>query len=413
MTATGAVEFDFVFQNAHVFNGVKMLPRPISVGIRDGLIAGVSEQILRGRETVDARNHWLVPGLIESHIHLFDFGNATDPEKMAYYIDQELPGNLQSFLNHGFTTVKSVGDPVPELLATRTRLQAEELVGPRLLMTGVGISAPGGHPGMTVYGRNPWYRQRAAAEVDNEEDARAVVSRMVEHGVDAIKLLLQGGCRCCGEPVYTWHGMVPIVRMDARVFAAAIDEAHRHGLKATVHTYEQARVIQALEAGADGIEHGVVGERITDNRVIELLRQNDATYVPTLWVYPTPEALHNLAMVRDAGVRIALGSDSFVPTIKFEGIESGTFGANSIVEAERMTTAGLTPTEVLQAATRQAAVHLGRDDLGSIAEGKLADLVLLKGDPTVSVQNLKNPLLVIAKGRVVVNRIHGAQASVE
>ena len=404
MTANGDHAFDLVLNNAFVFDGREKLPAPVSIGVQDGAIGRISNGILQGRETVDASGCWLAPGLIESHVHLFDPENATDPEKMAQYVGVELPKNLQSFLDHGFTTVKSVGDPVPELLAARSRLAAGELVGPRLLMTGVGISAPDGHPGKTIYGRNPWYRMRAAGEVDTVAEARALVAEMAELGMDAIKLLLQGACRCRDEPEYKWHGEVPIMRLKSRVLEAAVDEAHKHGLKATVHTFEQDRAIEALQAGADGVEHGIVRELISDDRFIELMLRNNASYVPTLWVYPLAEAMKNLATVSQAGVRVVLGSDSFAPTITIPGFDSGTFGANSIVEAERMAASGLSTIEVLRSATSHAAVHLQRDDIGAIGEGKCADMVLFRKDPTEAVRNWKDPLVVISQGRLVVNR---------
>jgi len=404
MTTNAVHAFDLVLNNVFVFDGREKLPGAVSIGVQDGVIGRISNEVLQGRETMDASGCWLAPGLIDSHVHLFDAAHATDPEKMGQHVRLELPKNLQSFLNHGFTTVKSVGDPVPELLAMRARLATGELVGPHLLMTGVGITAPDGHPSMTIYGRNPWYRKRAAGEADTIEEARSLVAEMAELGMDAIKLLLQGSCRCRGEPEYKWHGQVPILRLKSRVLEAAVDEAHKFGLKATVHTYEQDRAIEALQAGADGVEHGIVGEVISDDRFIELLLRNNASYVPTLWVYPVPEAMQNLATVSRAGVRVALGSDSFAPTIKIEGIDSGNFGANSIVEAERMVASGLSAIDVLRAATSQAAVHLQRDDIGAIGEGKCADMVLFQKDPTETVQNWKNPLAVISQGRLVVNR---------
>ena len=395
--------FDVVLNGGFVFDGEKNLGSPKSIGVRGGQIAEIADGPLSGRETIDARGLWVGPGLVESHIHLFDPQNSTDPHGMARYVGADLAQYLQTFLAHGFTTVKSVGDPVPELLATRVRLQSGELAGPRLLMTGVGITAPEGHPSKTIYGGNPWYRSRAAGEADTPEAARALVTEMAELGMDAIKLLLQGGCRCHGEPEYKWHGQVPIIRLKPRVLEAAIDEAHRHGLKATVHTFEQARAIEALEAGADGLEHGVVGEVISDHRVIDLLLKNDASYVPTLWVYPTPEAMRNLALVSEAGVRVVLGSDSFSPAITVTGVVAGMFGANSIVEAERMVQAGMTPLDVLRSATSRAAVHLQRKDIGTVAVGACADLVLFRGDPTESVDNWKAPRAVVAQGRVAVN----------
>ena len=396
--------FDVVLNGGFVFDGEESLSGPKNIGVRDGLIAEIADSPLSGRETIDASGLWVGPGLIESHIHLFDPQNSTDAHGMAEYVGADLARYLQTFLDHGFTTVKSVGDPVPELLATRVRLHSGDLVGPRLLMTGVGITAPEGHPSKTIYGGNPWYRSRAAGEAGTPEEGRALVAEMAELGMDAIKLLLQGGCRCHGEPEYKWHGHVPIIRLKSTVLAAAVDEAHRHGLKVTVHTFEQERAIEALEAGADGVEHGVVGEVISDDRVIDLLLKNDASYVPTLWVYPTPEAMQNVKLVSDAGVRVVLGSDSFSPGISVPGVISGMFGENSIVEAERMVQSGMTPLDVLRSATSRAAVHLRREDIGTVAVGKCADLVLFRGDPTESVENWKAPRAVVSQGRVVVNR---------
>src|SRR5258708_12725231 len=111
---------------------------------------------------------------------------------------------------------------------------------------------------------------------------------MAELGMDAIKLLLQGSCRCRGEPEYKWHGQVPILRLKSRVLEAAVDEAHKYGLKATVHTYEQDRAIEALQAGADGVEHGIVGEAISDDRFIALPLPTNPPYWPPLHPYPSP-----------------------------------------------------------------------------------------------------------------------------
>jgi imidazolonepropionase-like amidohydrolase len=113
--------------------------------------------------------------------------------------------------------------------------------------------------------------------------------------------------------------------------------------------------------------------------------------------------MRNLAIVSEAGVRIVLGSDSFAPTITVPGVVTGMFGANSIVEAERMVEAGVSPIEVLRSATSRAAVHLERKDIGVVAVGACADLVMFQADPTQSIANWKDPLAVVAQGRVVVN----------
>lgn len=402
MTLLSQHGHDVVINNANLFDGSAVRIGRFSVGICSGSIVTISEGALAGDEVFDADGAWLSPGLIDSHVHMFDPISCTDEQSMNSYLDEVMPQHFQAFLRHGVTTIKSVGDPVPELLTLRQRLKDGVCTGPRFLTTGVGITAPGGHPTRTIYGRNPWYQKRAAGEADSPDAARDRVAEMAELGMDAIKLLYQGGCACHGgESDYRWHGMVPINRLKLSVMEAAIEEAHRRKLKVTVHTYEQDRVIEALEAGADGVEHGIVGEDISDDRVFELLLKNDATYVPTMWVYPTPEAHRNVARISEAGARIALGTDSFSPTIKVEGVDAGQYGSNSIVEAKRMVNAGLSPLQVMRAATSQAAKHLGRDDIGLVAEGRKADLVVFQGDPTSDIEKLWNPRLVIANGKIV------------
>lgn len=396
--------FDLVFNNATVLDSIDLRAETLSVGITNGIIVKVSREPLAGVKTVDGGGHCLSPGLIDSHVHMFDPINCVDESSMALYLDETLPKYLHAFLESGVTTIKSVGDPVPELIEARRRLANGHYTGPNLLMTGTGISAAGGHPGLTIYGSNDWYRRRAVGEVETPQDARVRVSEMADLGADAIKLLYQGGCPCHGGTDYLWHGMVPIVRLKRPALEAAIDESHRRGLKVTVHTFEQERAIEVLEAGADGLEHGVVEEDFTDDRLVELLLRNDASYIPTLWIYSTPASYRNLARVRDAGARIVLGTDSFSPEIRIEGIDAGYYGSNSIVEAERMAEAGLRPVEVMRAATSAAASHLGRTDIGIVAEGKNADLILLDGDPTADLGALRKPVMVVSNGRVVHER---------
>lgn len=163
---------------------------------------------------------------------------------------------------------------------------------------------------------------------------------------------------------------VQICRVERNVLGAIIEEAHKHGLKVTVHTFEQEAAIEALEAGADGLEHGIMDHKLSGDRVIELLLRNHASYVPTLWLLGFEEKASevryaNLKRIADAGVRVALGSDSFCGF--------GRFGENTIVEAERSAAAGIAPLAILKMATKDAAEHLGTDAFGTIAPGKVAE----------------------------------------
>lgn len=397
---------DLVITNARLFDGQEMRAGIFNVGISGAIIDVVTTTAVKGRRQIDAGGRFLMPGLIDSHIHLNDFYNATAENFMEAYLNQRLPKNLMDLLAAGVTTIKSVGDPEEYILQTRGKLARGELLGPRLFATGPCFTAVCSHPATTVYGHNPWYRKRAAFETDSASGARDEVKRLAERGVDAIKIIHQGGCRGHGEPYYLTikelNLHAEIFRLPLDVLEAIIDEAHKHGLKATVHTFDEDAAINVLEAGADGLEHGIVNQRITSDRIIELLKRNRATYVPTLWIVGSEVTYANLKQLAEADVRVSLGTDSFCG--------HGNWGENTIIEAERMVQAGLAPAKVLEMATKNGAEHLGVDNLGTIAPGKLADLILVDGDPTINISALRKLSMVMKNGEVVIDNLVNAPA---
>jgi imidazolonepropionase-like amidohydrolase len=165
----------------------------------------------------------------------------------------------------------------------------------------------------------------------------------------------------------------------------------------TVHTTQQAAAREAIEAGADGLEHGVTVEPITDRALIDLMLERNITYTPTLWIDDAthPDARGNVKKVADAGVAIALGSDTFSGR--------GTFGANTLEEAELMVAAGMTPAQSLVAGTSTAARQCVRPDLGAVAPGKRADLIVLTADPTQDITNIRKLAMTILGGQIVVD----------
>ena len=401
---------ELVVNNARIFDGSAVLEGSHNVGIAGDRIRSVSSSQIAGNRQIDARGRFLMPGLIDCHIHLLNFWTAKDETMMAADIETELPNRLNDFLAAGVTTIKSVGDSEDDILRVRAMLASGELAGPRLLVTGAAFCAPGSHPATTVCAQNPWIRSRMTVETDSPERAREAMRRLAGKKVDAVKIVHQGGCKHGSPYFFKAEALginVQILKLEQAVLEAIIDETHRHGLKATVHTVDADAAIEALEAGADGLEHGVMEHRLKDDRVVELLLRNRASYVPTLCLIKLEEKTAeircaNLKQVADAGVRVALGTDSFC------GL--GKFGENTIEEAERSAEAGIGASHVLRMATKDAAEHLGVDDLGVVAPGKLADLILLDGDPTASIGALRNLSMVIQNGNIVVDNGQGARA---
>jgi imidazolonepropionase-like amidohydrolase len=394
--------YDLVIRHAHVFDGHKALAGLHDVAINGGEIAAVSAEPLRGRTEIDAAEGWVMPGLTDTHIHFYDVFAVSDPESMQAFEENELPGRLDLFLQHGITTIKSVGDPTGGILETRAKIAAGTLRGPRLLVTGCGITGRDGHPAATVFGGNPWARARFTGEVDSVQQMRDLVHYLADRKVDAIKLLSEGACAGHGSPKYVWQNAafpaaVELVRLPLDFLRAGIETGHERGLRVTVHTTQQVAAREAIEAGADGLEHGVTIEPITDQSLIDLMVERDITYTPTLWVdHRHPDTRGNLKKVADAGVSIALGTDTFCGP--------GLFGANTLEEAEQMVAAGMTPAQSLVAGTSAAARQCDRADLGTVAPGKRADLILLTADPTQDISNLRKLSMTILNGEIVVDK---------
>ncbi|MFF5471415.1 amidohydrolase family protein [Streptomyces achromogenes] len=392
---------DLVIRRAHVFDGHQALAGVYDIAVDGGEIVSVSAEPLRGTQEVDAAGGWVMPGLIDTHVHVYDVRAVTGPDSMRAFEDSELPGRLALFLDHGVTTVKSVGDPTDGILDTRSKIAAGTLEGPRLPATGCGITGRDGHPATTVFGDNPWARRRFTGEVGSVRQMRDLVHHLADREVDGIKLLSEGACAHSGGPTYLWRNPafpdgVELVRLPADLLRAGIEAGHERGLRVTVHTTQQAAAREAIEAGADGLEHGVTIEPLTDHSLIDLMLEHGITYTPTLWIDDAhPDARGNLKKVAEAGVHIALGSDTFSGR--------GLFGANTVEEAELMVAAGMTPAQVPAAGTSGASRQCVRPDLGTVAPGKRADLRVLNADPTADIGNIRDLAMVILNGELTVD----------
>jgi imidazolonepropionase-like amidohydrolase len=374
--------------------------------IRDGFAAPDS---FPGASVVDLRERYVLPGLIDCHVHLEtdSAGQEGLVESLtngdAYFAYQAL-ANARKTLDAGFTTVRNLGDDRGVTLALRDAIAAGKVAGPRILDAGTGISTTAGHGDRTL-SLAPDIAEHVSQTnlCDGPESCRHAVRAQVRRGVDLIKIMTTGG-------VNSRIGAGVGRQMFDDEAQALIETAHLYGKKVAVHAHGADGIKLALKYGADSIEHGT----LLDEAGIKLFLKSGAYYVPTLSTvngyleriakdpnaYPpevrakidwrieiTGKALE-LAYAR--GVKIAFGTDAGVSK----------HGRNAD-EFELMVKHGMPAAAAIKAATLNAADLLGiAAEVGSIEPGKRADLIAVAGDPLSDVTVLKSVSFVMKDGVV-------------
>jgi len=370
-----------------------------AVLVDDGVIARVtnaSEPCPDGARPLDLGQRTLMPGLIDAHTHAA--GHVPGTLRGA---EQELPGTaahflqgeLREYLRLGVTTIRVTGSQGQRPQEARQAMRYGAFRGPRVLTCGKIISATA--PGGRFYG--DMYR-----EADGPDDVRRAVREQIRAGADFIKVMTTGArSNELEDPD-------PLQLTEAELSAVA-DEVHRMGFRLSAHAEGLAGCEAAIAHGADTIEHGMYLHQRPD--LLEAMAASGQVLIPTLsgyyWmaglgdavdpaaaerVAEMPPALielanHNIEQggasmraARDAGVKIAMGSDMRL-------------GAG--LEIQRMIQHGLTPGEALTAATGTAAQALDLGEhVGTVAAGKLADLLIVDGDP------LEDPGLLADRNRI-------------
>ena len=385
---------------------------PSTVIIRNGKIAEIlpgHQQGPAGATLIDLKDKFVLPGLIDSHVHLDSDagGNAalieavTDSPARAAY---RAAGNAKKTLMAGFTTVRNLGDGTGATLALRDAVAAGELPGPRIIDAGRSISTTSGHMDATLSVSEDLHDSIGQENLcDGVESCRQAIRKQVRRGVDVIKIATTGGVNSrigAGLGRQLFDDEVKVL----------VDTAHLYGKKVAVHAHGDDGVNIALAAGADSIEHGTM---MTDES-IKLFKAAGAYYVPTLSTvngylerlaanpnaYP-PDVLakvqwrigvtgKSLAKAYPAGVKIAFGTDA--------GVSKHGLNAD---EFELMVKHGMPASAAIQAATMNAATLLGVEkEVGSLEPGKAADLIAVAGDPIADITILKSVRFVMKDGRV-------------
>jgi imidazolonepropionase-like amidohydrolase len=378
--------------------------------IRD---AGVGITCSEDATVIDLNECTVMPGLIDCHLHLGGLtvdkpgkaiGKVSLIDMLSFFLDyiRSYTYRRRLAIENGVTTIRSAGDHYPHIVRLRDRIAAGKLSGPRIITPGPTITAPGGHPAGTIYKSNRYIVENAVRQVDDVSDAREEVKRLVEGRVDCIKVIYSDI-----DPMVLNH-KVPRLAYD--VLEALADETHRQGLTLMVHTGSPEETMGALKAGADSIEHGILpGAASTEfsDDIVNMMLENGTFFVPTLataWAYKdTDQDIITVVkkitgQLHAAGVMIAAGTDSGTPGV--------VIGKSLHKELELMVEAGLSPMEAILTGTRNAAANLGiGNELGTIEKGKLADMIVVSGNPLDAIGKTSDIQLVIKDGEIVVNRL--------
>ena len=375
---------DLVISNARILDGTGGVIEQGSIVVSDGRIVSVSggDPDAQGALEIDAQGMTVMPGMIETHVHLLLVDRTLEnQEALDEWIEQELPGDLNGYLESGFTTVLSTGDHPNSILAVKRRIEIGELRGPRLLVSGPVFTGPNGHPATTVCGGFPSFcRDLIAVEVDDAQIARARVRELAEAGVDAIKAVYQA----FGDPAS---------KLADDVLAAIADEAQLHGLPLIVHAGPQD-ALRVVELGAKRLVHPPLVAAPERSRTVERLRGASIPFSTTFrGADGIAEMLAAMRALWDGGVTIAFGTDRFLNN-----------PADDISREIEALNRVLSPGEIITALTHNAATYLDlSDEIGSLEPGKLADIVIIDGDPIANISDLANVNVVIQGGQIVVD----------
>src|SRR6201996_507355 len=422
LTATAAQADNLYIEHVTLIDGIHAPQRDMTVAVEGDKITTVSASAvahgLKGHR-IDGRGKYLMPGLMDVHIHLkggFDITGKVDAEMGPANREEGLAA-LASYLYSGVTTVFDAGNRADHILPLRADERAGRILSPRIFATGNLITYPGSHG------------DKIAVRISDFEKDKALLDKHIaEQQPDLLKLTLE-------EEGWGSRPMIPLMPVD--LLEKITRYYNQHGIRTTVHVSSELRALEAIYAGSDTLAHPVIQGPVSDSfvrlmgakkipfastltigenysRLAEhpdyldqplyaatfsaadrqtLKTKVRAEYQARMWTawmkLMTPVAEENVRKVHDAGGVVAAGTDqSSGPALQRE--------------LELLVASGIKPFDVLTIATHNGAVLLGKADrLGSVEPGKFADLLLLNADPTASIENVKNIAFVMKAGEIV------------
>jgi imidazolonepropionase-like amidohydrolase len=344
-----------------------------SILIQDGKITAIKDGFVPGDAVIDLKDSWVMPGLIDMHTHVtgvLDLDQPIQPAFIHAYMGRpaqivlDMLPRVRTLLLNGFTTIRNLGDPSSTVYDLRDAINKGNVAGPRIFACEPQIAVAGGD-----YDASRWGVRR---DLEQYVTSRGMCSGVVECTVEMLE--------------------------SEDEIKAIVNTAHKLDKKVAVHVVgSPAFLHMVIIDGADTIEHGPL-----DDASIALMKQHGTAYTPTLLAgklidYRYAEGVAGVGKAYRAGVPIIFGTDL------------GIFGPErSHEEFALLAAAGVPPDQVLRAATLNAAIALGRaDSLGSIAPGKLADIIAMKIDPLTHIDQLGETgkvIFVMKEGQVMTDK---------
>jgi imidazolonepropionase-like amidohydrolase len=373
-------------------------------------------QVPAGARVISTEGFTVMPGMMDMHVHLMIIGHSDyDYWDRAYrgkWRDVIMPIAAKELLSAGVTTVRDLGAPLDDILAVRDRIARGEIPGPRVFASGPFLQKMS-PPGEADF---RW-------AVSGPEDARAKTKKVLDAGVDLVKVIDQD-------------------QMTLEELKAIVETAHAAGKHVTVHAHRAEEIRQGIRAGVDSFEHtGLATQPGYPDDILAMLRERNATlyWCPTiegLYLYPytvdqfperlddprlkadlppdiyldvrrsldhperlayfqlvrrrVPTLANKFVQLRSTGVTIVTGTDSGIPlNFHFD---------STWRELDTFVRLGMDPMDAIRASTYWPAKLLKREDLGTIAQGKLADIIVVDGDPLRSMESLRHLVHIMKDG---------------